>query len=94
MATAYEARRYTFAEKETILNPHVVTNLTCYMHLKCDRGGPHICLDWREICDGRIDCLDGGLDELHCFDLEVNECGRKRVSVLQWNMYWRRISTK
>ncbi|CAF1552061.1 unnamed protein product, partial [Adineta steineri] len=47
---------------------------TCYIHLKCDRGGPLICLDWREICNGRIDCLNDGIDETGCFNLEMNEC--------------------
>ena len=47
---------------------------TCYMHLKCDRGGSGLCLDWREVCDGRIDCFNGGVDEAQCFDLEINEC--------------------
>jgi hypothetical protein len=31
-------------------------------------------LDWREVCDGRIDCLNGSVDEAQCFDLEINEC--------------------
>ncbi|CAF4636304.1 unnamed protein product, partial [Rotaria socialis] len=53
---------------------YTATNLTCYMHLKCDRGGSSLCLDWREICNGRIDCLDGGADEIECLELEVNEC--------------------
>ena len=52
----------------------VLTKIPCYIHLPCDRGGSSLCLDWREICDGRIDCLDGGLDEAFCFDLEMNEC--------------------
>ncbi|CAF1493972.1 unnamed protein product [Adineta steineri] len=47
---------------------------TCYIHLECDRGGPSICLDWREICNGRIDCLNSGIDEIGCFDLEINQC--------------------
>jgi len=42
--------------------------------LECDRGGSGLCLDWREVCDGRIDCLNGGVDEALCFDLEVNGC--------------------
>jgi hypothetical protein len=54
--------------------PYNVIPSTCYMHLKCDRGGSGQCLDWREVCDGRIDCLDGGADETQCFDLELNEC--------------------
>ncbi|CAF0903799.1 unnamed protein product [Adineta steineri] len=47
---------------------------TCYILLECDRGGPLICLDWREICNGRIDCLNDGIDEIGCFNLELNEC--------------------
>ncbi|CAF4065315.1 unnamed protein product, partial [Adineta steineri] len=47
---------------------------TCYILLECDRGGPSICLDWREICNGRIDCLNDGIDEIRCFKLEINEC--------------------
>lgn len=49
------------------------TNLTCYVHLQCYRGPSPACLDWTEICDGRIDCLDGGLDEEHCWELQLNE---------------------
>ncbi|CAF0915257.1 unnamed protein product [Adineta steineri] len=47
---------------------------TCYMHLKCNRGSTYLCLDWREICDGKIDCLDGGEDEKHCLELDLNIC--------------------
>jgi hypothetical protein len=32
------------------------------------------CLDWSEICDGKIDCLDSGVDEEHCWQLEIHEC--------------------
>ncbi|CAF4077255.1 unnamed protein product, partial [Adineta steineri] len=46
---------------------------SCYVHLTCDRGSP-MCLDWREICNGQIDCIDGGADEAQCFLLEINEC--------------------
>ncbi|CAF1642342.1 unnamed protein product, partial [Didymodactylos carnosus] len=49
----------TFESKSDHAVPHTVTNLTCYIHLQCDRGPPPMCLDWREVCDGRIDCLDG-----------------------------------
>lgn len=30
-----------------------------------------MCLDWREICDGKLDCLDSGADEEHCWQLET-----------------------
>ena len=36
---------------------------TCYTHLRCKYGGSGFaCLDWREVCDGKIDCPDGGND--------------------------------
>jgi len=54
---------------------HQPTSFTCYVHLKCDRGTTTtVCLDWTEICDGKIDCLNHGLDEQDCWKLEVNEC--------------------
>ena len=53
-----------------------VDNLACYIHIKCDRGGSDLCLDWREVCDGRIDCLNGGVDEAECFQLESNQCNQ------------------
>lgn len=33
-----------------------------------------MCLDWREVCNSVVDCLDGGVDEENCFLLEINEC--------------------
>jgi hypothetical protein len=45
-------------------------NLTCYIDLECNRGPDPSCLDWSEICDGKIDCLDGGFDEEHCWLFE------------------------
>ncbi|CAM4765337.1 unnamed protein product [Rotaria magnacalcarata] len=51
-----------------------ITHSTCYVLLKCDRGAEPMCLDWREVCDGRIDCLNDGVDESQCFQLEINEC--------------------
>ena len=48
---------------------------TCYTHLSCKYGGSEFaCLDWREVCDGKVDCVDEGIDEKHCFELEMNEC--------------------
>ena len=48
--------------------------ITCYTFIKCDRGPWPSCLDWREICDGKIDCQNGGVDEIGCDDLDTNEC--------------------
>ncbi|CAF4370897.1 unnamed protein product [Rotaria sp. Silwood2] len=50
------------------------TNFTCYTHLQCNRGNSPACLDWTEICNEQIDCLDGGFDEEYCWQLEINEC--------------------
>ncbi|CAF1199732.1 unnamed protein product [Adineta ricciae] len=41
--------------------------------MDCEECNSVICLDWREICDGKIDCSNG-LDEYHCYNLEKNEC--------------------
>ena len=51
------------------------TALTCYIHLQCTRGSSSACLDWTEICDGTVHCLDDGRDEEHCWQLEISECG-------------------
>ncbi len=55
-------------------NKHNPTTFTCYTHLQCNRGPSPSCLDWTEICDGKVDCLDGGFDEQHCWQIEINEC--------------------
>ncbi|CAF1220896.1 unnamed protein product [Rotaria magnacalcarata] len=50
------------------------TNVTCYQGLiaqECDKT--IICLDWRQICDGVLDCANGA-DERECLSLESNEC--------------------
>lgn len=50
------------------------TTPTCYQHpISCDLQPWLFCLDWREICDGNLDCL-GGEDEAFCNELESNEC--------------------
>ncbi|CAF3944130.1 unnamed protein product, partial [Adineta steineri] len=47
---------------------------TCYRFLtNCDRGPWTICLDWREICDGKVDCISGE-DESWCKTLDMNTC--------------------
>ena len=54
--------------------PYHPSTLTCYEHLSCDRGPGRSCLDWSEICDGKIDCLVNGIDEESCWLLEINQC--------------------
>ncbi|CAF1544319.1 unnamed protein product, partial [Adineta ricciae] len=71
--------QYSFDIPETyplinVDSSYTLTDSTCYVLLECDRGGLFLCLDWREICDGRIDCVNNGVDESNCFDLEMNEC--------------------
>ena len=50
------------------------TSFTCYIHLQCQRGGSSVCLDWSEICDGKIDYFSDGVDEKDCWQLEANQC--------------------
>ncbi|CAF1221605.1 unnamed protein product [Adineta ricciae] len=57
--------------------PYLPSTFTCYEHLPCNRGTPPVCLDWTEICDGRVNCIDGEEDEEHCWQLEINECEEK-----------------
>ncbi|UJR12908.1 hypothetical protein I4U23_017082 [Adineta vaga] len=47
------------------------THGTCIEGIQCD--GRDICLDWREICNGHVDCLNYK-DEEFCNELEINEC--------------------
>ncbi|CAF4150770.1 unnamed protein product [Rotaria sp. Silwood2] len=63
---------------ESSLNMQWKSHQTCYILLECDRGAGSICLDWREICNGRIDCFNDGVDESQCFELEINECNENK----------------
>ena len=48
--------------------------MTCYKHLECNHGGSTTCLDWRNICNGQIDCLNDAIDEKDCWQLKVKQC--------------------
>ena len=59
---------------QTFLGKNIsATSLTCFVLIECDRGPSPSCLDWREICDGTVDCING-IDEINCLELEINEC--------------------
>ncbi|UJR29703.1 hypothetical protein I4U23_017251 [Adineta vaga] len=55
-------------------NPYKPNNLTCYEHLSCQHTTYLGCLDWTEICDGHVHCLNEAIDEKLCWQLEINEC--------------------
>ncbi len=66
-----------FTHKTTKLNYE--GDLVCYKTLECDFG--LLCLDWRDICDSRQQCMFG-LDEENCDKIEFNECSRDEYIVL------------
>jgi hypothetical protein len=72
--------RATFAIKvDDRLISSEVTNGTCYQHvINCDIGPTSLCLDWREVCDGKVDCINtnGFDDEYDCNKLEFNVCDK------------------
>ncbi|CAF1130271.1 unnamed protein product [Adineta steineri] len=65
---------YEFIDNYYHSYEYVPTDFTCYIHLNCTRGYSPACLDWSEICDGKVDCLNGPVDEEHCWQLEMNQC--------------------
>ncbi|CAF1540179.1 unnamed protein product [Didymodactylos carnosus] len=48
-------------------------NRPCYSTLGTTCNSGLMCLDWRDICDGTQQCMDG-VDEDFCHLLEFNEC--------------------
>ncbi|CAF1085092.1 unnamed protein product [Adineta steineri] len=51
---------------------NIKEDLTCYSLFNCT-SLTGLCLDWREICNGRFDCTNGQ-DEINCSNIEFNEC--------------------
>ncbi|CAF1626026.1 unnamed protein product, partial [Adineta ricciae] len=47
------------------------TKITYYKDHNCMSVSSY--LDWRDICNKKMDCLDGS-DESNCWQLEINEC--------------------
>ena len=58
--------------KENPSKVQMYGDVVCYETLGCDSGA--LCLDWREVCDGIQNCLEGR-DEENCDLLEMNQCG-------------------
>ncbi|CAF3058397.1 unnamed protein product [Rotaria sp. Silwood2] len=55
-----------------ILEGVIIT--TCYPFLSgCHRGPWSLCLDWRQISNGKVDCMTGE-DEQWCETLEMTTC--------------------
>ncbi|CAF0886145.1 unnamed protein product [Adineta steineri] len=61
--------KYPLSEDYTITDD--ISMLTCYVGLQCHST---ICLDWREICDGILNCENGEDEPDECLLLETNEC--------------------
>ena len=67
-----ESRKWQNEQKQMDrLQIQVYQKSPCYITLKCDYG--LLCLDWRDICDGKQQCMNG-TDEESCDLLEFNEC--------------------
>lgn len=70
--TLPESQKWQNEQKEkNRLQMQIHRKTLCYTTLKCDYG--LLCLDWRDICDGRQQCMNG-VDEEACDLLEFNEC--------------------
>ena len=54
------------------------TTGVCYVHVNCTRNNYSWCLDWREICDGKVDCWPEPVDEEQCYELEQNKCDEEQ----------------
>ncbi|UJR19347.1 hypothetical protein I4U23_022476 [Adineta vaga] len=33
-----------------------------------------LCLDWTDVCDGYVDCINNQIDEEYCWQLKISEC--------------------
>lgn len=64
-----------FETKEEAYADTADGNFTCFEGIKgCESI---ICLDWRQVCNGIPECLNGE-DEIGCMALELNTCDEKK----------------
>ncbi len=66
-----KAWRISFKEHSNVTGHQQFGSILCYETLQCNSG--MLCLDWRDICNGQQNCMNG-LDEENCDLLEFNEC--------------------
>lgn len=63
-----------FLQRDYIEPSSNLTTGTCYRFLEnCNSKLWPLCLDWREVCDGKVDCKDAE-DEQGCEQLETSTC--------------------
>jgi hypothetical protein len=48
-------------------------NRSCYILSECNLGSNLLCIDWIDICNGMVQCING-TDEQHCWQLEIHVC--------------------
>ncbi|CAF0870661.1 unnamed protein product [Didymodactylos carnosus] len=73
MTYRYKINTYKYLDK---LNK--IINATCYQQCPDMINKTKVkCLDWREVCDGKIDCWDAIDESSMCFELERNHCNNE-----------------
>ncbi|CAF1017323.1 unnamed protein product [Adineta steineri] len=65
------ARAIKIQDKNHALAGQLQRRRMCYTSIDCEYG--LLCLDWRNICDGAQNCMNG-VDEENCDKVEMNEC--------------------
>ncbi|UJR18635.1 hypothetical protein I4U23_005543 [Adineta vaga] len=59
--------------------------LTCYIFIQCDLYSSKVCLDWTEVCNGKVDCLNGPFDEEYCSEVDINDPVYERIDTRYTN---------
>ncbi|UJR12806.1 hypothetical protein I4U23_016979 [Adineta vaga] len=56
--------------------------LTCYIFIQCDLHPWKVCLDWTDVCNGKVDCLNGSFDEEYCSEVDINDPVYERIETM------------